>query len=376
MISFWEQQSFLQYDHIIIGSGITGLSTAISLKERYPNQSILVLERGIFPSGASTKNAGFACIGSLTEILADLKIMPVADVLGLIVNRRAGLALLRQRLGDTAIDYQELGSYELLAAPHMKALESLDKINDLLQPLLQQKAFSLHNDLLTKFRFHPPFAQALIVNHCEGQIDTGKMMRALLHLALAKGIIVINGASVAHFEEKSSTVNIQVKSSLSSPSPITFQAAQVYICTNAFAAQLLPEMDVQPGRGQVIVTHPIPNLPFKGIFHYDEGYFYFRNFENRVIFGGGRNVDFAGETSTELKTTTKIIATLKVHLEKYILPDTPFEIAHQWAGIMGFNENKRPIVRRLSDRVLIGAKMGGMGVAIGSLIGAKLAALA
>ncbi|MGZ5243758.1 MAG: hypothetical protein ACXWW0_07675 [Bacteroidia bacterium] len=35
MLSFWERESFLHYDIIIIGSGIVGLSTAISLKEKF-----------------------------------------------------------------------------------------------------------------------------------------------------------------------------------------------------------------------------------------------------------------------------------------------------------------------------------------------------
>ena len=74
MLSFWEKNSFLNYDYIIVGSGILGLSTACEIKESFPDKEILVLERGIFPTGASTKNAGFLCFGSLTEILADIKL--------------------------------------------------------------------------------------------------------------------------------------------------------------------------------------------------------------------------------------------------------------------------------------------------------------
>lgn len=49
MFSYWEQQSFLHYDHIVIGSGIVGLSTAIELKDRFPQKRVLVLERSLFP---------------------------------------------------------------------------------------------------------------------------------------------------------------------------------------------------------------------------------------------------------------------------------------------------------------------------------------
>jgi glycine/D-amino acid oxidase-like deaminating enzyme len=75
MLSFWEQKELIHYDYIVVGSGITGLSTACVIKERKPNAHILVLERGLLPTGASTKNAGFACIGSLSEKVYDLALM-------------------------------------------------------------------------------------------------------------------------------------------------------------------------------------------------------------------------------------------------------------------------------------------------------------
>ena len=106
MLSFWEQESFLQYHYIVVGSGIVGLSTALGLRARAPRARVLVLERGVLPTGASTRNAGFACIGSLTEILADLETMPAAEVVSLVAFRREGLRLLRARLGDAAIGYE------------------------------------------------------------------------------------------------------------------------------------------------------------------------------------------------------------------------------------------------------------------------------
>ena len=63
-VSFWERESFYNdIDYAIIGSGIVGLSAAIELKEKYPKAKVVVLEKGFLPSGASTKNAGFACFG-------------------------------------------------------------------------------------------------------------------------------------------------------------------------------------------------------------------------------------------------------------------------------------------------------------------------
>ena len=72
--SYWERTAFIdQADVIVIGSGIVGLSAALHLKRQQPNLNVTVLERGFLPTGASTKNAGFACFGSLSEQISFLK---------------------------------------------------------------------------------------------------------------------------------------------------------------------------------------------------------------------------------------------------------------------------------------------------------------
>ena len=71
-LSFWERKAFFEgIDFTIIGAGIVGYSTAIQIKEKYPNARVLILEKGYLPSGASSKNAGFACFGSPTELFDD-----------------------------------------------------------------------------------------------------------------------------------------------------------------------------------------------------------------------------------------------------------------------------------------------------------------
>ncbi|MCB0620932.1 MAG: FAD-dependent oxidoreductase, partial [Saprospiraceae bacterium] len=99
--SFWERSSLLgRPDLVVIGSGIVGLTAAIRLRERFPDRRVVVLERGSLPSGASTRNAGFACFGSMTELLADLEARPEEEVWQLVGRRWQGLQRLRALLGD------------------------------------------------------------------------------------------------------------------------------------------------------------------------------------------------------------------------------------------------------------------------------------
>ena len=146
------------------------------------------------------------------------------------------------------------------------------------------------------------------------------------------------------------------------------------IATNGFASQLNIQ-NVKPARAQVLITKPIKDLHIKGTFHLDQGYYYFRNIDNRILFGGGRNLDFKTEETTEFAQTKLIQNKLEALLKTTILPETNFEIDHRWSGIMGVGKQKNTIVKQVSNNVFCGVRLGGMGIAIGSLIGKELADL-
>ncbi len=366
MLSFWEKDQFLKYDHIVIGAGIVGLSTAISIKEKNEEARVLVLERGIFPTGASTKNAGFACFGSLSEILADRKTMTDDEVVNLVRLRWEGLKLLRKRLGDANMDYQNHGGYEILQEEELHLLNHLDEINELLFPVFKKPVYFDHSKEIENLGLGK-LVRGLVFNPFEAQIHTGKMMKSLISLARRLDIEILTGVEVSDIKEEAEEVLVFTNK------PIQFLAGKVAICTNAFSKNLLPELKLDPGRGVVLITKPIEDLKLKGTFHYDEGYYYFRNYQNRILFGGGRNLDLEGEKSTEFQVKDFIVEKLESDLKQFIIPDHSFEIDHIWAGIMAFGPNKQPVVKSYSDRVVLGLRLGGMGVALGSKVGEQLA---
>lgn len=208
----------------------------------------------------------------------------------------------------------------------------------------------------------------MIFNPFEAQIDTGKMMNALLQKAIANNILILNQVVVSSYSDKGNSVEVQMND-------FSFSTQKLFFATNGFA-QKLTNNHVKPARAQVLITEPIPNLDIKGTFHLDKGYYYFRNIDDRILLGGGRNLDFEGETTTEFGETELIQNHLEKLLKEVILPDTDFKIAHRWSGIMGMGSSKKPIVEPLSENVFCGVRLGGMGVAIGSLIGKELADLA
>jgi len=371
MLSYWEQQSFSYYDHIVIGSGIVGLSTAIELKERFPSADVLVLERGLLPTGASSRNAGFACMGSVTELLADLETMTEEEVFLLFEARKKGLERLRNRLGDATIGYAANGSYELISEQETDALERIDYLNQLLLPVTQIPAFRINTENISRFGFSQNYTAALIENTCEGEINTGKMLKALVAHALKAGVMILTGAEVMSFEEVGDKVVIEVKDQFRNE-VMTLHSRTAVFCTNAFTRQFFPDEDVTPGRGQVLITQPIDGLKFKGVYHFDKGYYYFREIDGRVLLGGGRNLDFKGETTTALELSDRIQLDLEAKLQEIILPDTHFQIAQRWSGIMAFGATKQPVVKAFSDKIFGAFRLGGMGVALGSEVAMQL----
>ena len=367
-LSYWELKNwFTNVDFTIVGSGIVGLHCALAIREKFPESKILILEKGMLPQGASTKNAGFACFGSLSEIIDDLKSHSEEEVVQLISKRWNGLQLLRKKLGDEAIDFRPYGGYELFLKDdeisYNECLQKLPFINDLLKPLFRNDVFVKEVD---RFAFQD-IQEYMIFNPFEAQIDTGKMMNTLLQKAIANNILILNQVEVTSYHEKSNVVEVAL-------GDFNFSTKKLLFATNGFAGQLTNNQ-VKPARAQVLITEPIPNLDIKGTFHLDKGYYYFRNIDNRILFGGGRNLAFDTETTTELGQTELIQNRLEELLKKVILPNIDYKIAHRWSGIMGLGSTKKPIVEQLSEHVYCGVRLGGMGVAIGSLIGQELADL-
>ena len=292
-LSYWEIKSWLtNVDFTIVGSGIVGLNCALHLREEYPKANILILEKGVLPQGASTKNAGFACFGSLSELIEDLKSHTEQEVFSLVKQRVDGLKLLRETLGDKVIDYQQLGGYELFTkedkALYEECLSQKKEINDLLRPIFNAEVFSFKDNQFGFQNIQPKQG----FNQFEGQIDTGKMMAALLQNVHQNDIKILNAIEVLSFSEDTNSVKIRTNH-------FEFSTKKLLIATNGFASKLLDEK-VKPARAQVLITEPIENLNIKGTFHLDKGYYYFRNIDNRILFGGGRTVSY---THLTLPTT-------------------------------------------------------------------------
>jgi gamma-glutamylputrescine oxidase len=392
-LSVWEKESFFApADIVIAGSGLVGLWSAYYLKRSAPHLSVTIVDRGIIPTGASTRNAGFACFGSLTELVADSRKMGEDAMLELVEMRYKGLKRIAKLFPDKDTGFERYGGYELIAGRPLSAGPStsaeatpedrlasagvdvnelrsnIDWLNRKLKKIVkQQKVFQLQNDKIEKFGFAG--IQHLVANKAEAQLHSGKLCQALLRLVQSMGVTVLNNIEIKGFEKMNGHLVLHTDQ------PFSLTTSQLLVCTNAFARQLLPQLDIEPARGQILVTSPIDQLPFKGTFHYEEGFYYFRDLGDRVLLGGARNKAFAAEQTDEMTVTDTIQEELERFLREVILPGRSYHIEHRWSGIMGMGSEKQPIIRPINDHVFCAVRMSGMGVALAPMIGEKIAEL-
>lgn len=373
MVSFWEKESLLETDIAVIGGGITGLSVAASLRERWRKKDITVFERSILPYGASTRNAGFACFGSFTEVLADAKTMGWDATAQLVEKRFKGIRKTRSRFRDDLIGYNPYGGWEALNAAQLPLLGQLDEANRYLQTVFKTEYFRIQDKLVSEWKLNAEKCASLVSMEYEGQVHTGKLMKQLERFVLEKGISVRTGAKCLEILPDEGFIRLVFEDPARGKTE--FRSGQVVVCTNAFAPQVLPGLKVTPGRGQVFITGPIPSIRFYGNLHMDEGFYYLRNVGERLLFGGGRNLDFEGEETTEMALSEILQRHLEKTLDDLFRPAVDFTIDQRWSGIMAFGNDKQPVVKEVSPGVFCAVKMSGMGVALSAEIGEEVARL-
>ncbi|GAB2707947.1 FAD-dependent oxidoreductase [Hymenobacter frigidus] len=370
-LSYWEHQSFFgPADVAIIGAGLVGLTAALYLKQRRPTWRVVVLERGALPSGASTKNAGFACFGSISELIEQEK---RGDLQAVVTARCEGLARLRELVGDAALDYQPVGGYELFrdeeAALAAECRDKIDYFNQLLAPVVGHARTFRDASAETK-RFGFGGVSTLLKNEHEGSLDAGRMMRALLARTWAADVPVLTNCAVEAVETAATSQRLRLANGA------TIEASRVLLATNAFATELLPELAVTPGRGQILVTEPLPDVSLSGTFHYDHGYAYFRQLpDHRILLGGGRNLDFAAEATAAPGLTPSVQTYLENLLHTVVLPGRQPRIDFRWSGVMGFGPALAPIIDWVRPDVLAAVRCNGMGVAMGAGTGWQAAGM-
>lgn len=361
--SYWESQLLKQKtDLIVVGAGFTGLSTALHYQQLYPEAKVIVLERSLISEGASSKNAGFGCYGSLGEICADIELMGLERSLQLVQDRLEGLNYLKTIVPDLAMDYQNLGGTEWFLEEESAEFLAAKAIQSEVNGFFQTKG--LHTELFQSIENAPSGFIGGFHSPLEAQLNPVKALMVMQKACRQMGINILEGCIVKGVEEKS-TWELNTNYGV-------FKAGSIVFCTNAFGVPGM-KLDVKPARNQVLISKPFEHHLKPGNYHVSEGYIYFRTVGDRILIGGARNLDLEGETTNELAERPLILDYLRSFLSEKMGFGTSWEEDQNWSGIIATGTGKEPLVQELEMGLWYCGRFGGMGVALGAITGKRMA---
>lgn len=364
--SYWETKKLEEKTHVlIIGGGLSGLSTGIHILLQNSNCKVTILEKDILSKTASTKNAGFACFGSPSEILYDLDLMGFEATQEMINMRGNGIKLWQDWFSEQEIDFSLCGGFEVFNAKqeenYSKCLERLNDLNSLCEPIashvFSEVSFNQFKSFKKGFK-----------NSFEGSLNPMKLLNACQKKFRALGGTLLEGIEVTEIHEKGICFNWN-RQKIHKPTD------WIVLTNNAFGqrwSKLLDvkPTDIQPARAQVLVTEPL-GVNWQGTFHVDEGYYYFRNLNDRILIGGGRNEALEDECTFSQDTTLFIQKKIEDVLFQDILGQT-CKIDYRWAGTMSVGPEKKPIIKHINNHTIAAVRLSGMGVALSAEIGKLL----
>lgn len=368
--SYWEYKHFFsEIDYCIIGSGIVGLNAGIKLLELNPQARVLILERSSIPYGSSTRNAGFACFGSASELIEDLKNNSEEEVFGLFRTRYNGIETLLKRINPEKIIYRQFGGHEVFDDSSMIHENELSRLNEKIHSYTGlENYYSFQNQKLKEAQLNG-FKQ-LVYNLYEACIDPMLMINELLLKFQSLGGRVLPSTEMSSWIENKDHIEIK------SFDQFTFHCKKIIFAVNGFAHHFFPEMDTRPARNTVLVIKPKTVLKLQGCYHFNQGYVYFRNIDGNLLIGGGRNIDLESEYTDSMESNPRIKNYLLEFVKNHILTGQEFNIIHQWSGILGVGSKHTPIVEAISPRTFVAVRLSGIGIATGSLVGNQVAELA
>lgn len=362
------------FDIIIVGSGIMGLSTGISLLEKSPNLKIIILERGVLPTGATTKNAGFGIPLAYREFVDNVKGKGVKKSIENARCHHQGMQKLLARIENDPEIIQKVGCFDGLLESEIPLLKELDSVNQAMFEIFGKKNyFELQNDKFETYGFNPDLIKALVYQPDVYNIHSGKLTFKLVSIFQKLGGRIITGANVVEFQEISgkSFVKSTVQSNHPNLSSISYYSKKLVLCTNAFQKYFNHKYTVDSWRGQILITKPIKNFKPMPSLIMNLTHYYLRVVDDRIILGGGMIADFDNEITFEMKTSE----TIKKHLEwklRQIFPGLEFEVDYFWAGLLGVEDDyKLTIIDNISPNVFTVFGCNGAGMSLGSYVGEK-----
>ncbi|MCP4807943.1 MAG: FAD-binding oxidoreductase [Proteobacteria bacterium] len=355
-------------DVVVVGAGLCGTSAALRLAQA--GVDVRLLEARQVAMSATGRNAGFLLQGTCERYDRAVEIMGrdrARRIHSWTLDNHDRIAACIEEHGIEC-GYRRAGSLQLGGS----ALE--DQELRVSAALLREDGFDaqlLEGDDVPQV-FRGTGRQVAVHMVADGELDPARFVRGVAQAAQAAGATIHENTRVTSLDASApGDVRVETEHGVVS-------ASLVIVATNARASDLLPwfEGNVDPVRGQMLATAPLPRL-FDRPIYANHGYDYWRQDEyGRVVLGGWRNLDADTEVGHAEVLNPRIQAKMRAFLEQFPW-DQPLEITHQWSGIMGFSKDGLPLVGPAPSvaGAVVGTGFTGHGFGFAFLAGAALADL-
>lgn len=343
-----------EFDIVIVGAGFCGSWLAHFLLKQNPSLTIAIVERDFFNLGASVRNAGFLSCGNLSEWLADSQEFSWEETLLTLKARIEGIKLIQTELGHQASIFN-CGSVD--CDPITEEKENLlGRLNQGLQsmgyePFYEVKEVNIGGKL-----------KKLPWNRFDSEINPGGLLMKLHQSLRERGVAFYFQTNVNQIGNGEALVQTSEK-------PFSLKYGYGFVCTNAFARHLSKQTNVEPARGQIILTSELDTPTTHCLGFLRSGYDYFRFIGRRVLVGGGR-LEFKAKENTDVLDVTPEIRQYLVRLAGEVIGHSNFTVDYHWSGIMGLRKGQHASISDLNRTIALDGKteevagFGGWGVTL------------
>ena len=355
-------------DVVIVGSGFTGLSAALTLLNN--GSGALVLDRGVPGYGASTRNGGQ--IGSGNQKFRVKRLIALRGEAKAASMLREGVAMLDYieglvRSENIECYFRRCGRFRAAMQPEHYEAMALDMAD--LKAVANVESFMVpRSEQRTEVGSDVFFGGSVLPD--DASLHPGLYHAGLVARVREKGGSVIGNTAVDQIDIDGS--GFQIKTSRGQ-----IHAKRVIIATNGYTDRLVPELGrriVSIGSG-LIATEQLPQnlfdqlLPNKRVYgNSNRVFYYFRGApdERRMIWGGR-----VGRTASSTSPRNYR------HLARDMLRVFPqlksAAVTHAWDGMIGYTFDEVPHIGRTSAGVHYALGYCGTGVSRATYFGHKIA---